>query len=145
MFKSGLKITILKKSWNTLQHYKISLLMFSIMVLALILVSSLKYWQVPIIACPFRLITGYPCPGCGGIRAVQAILNGNILLALQINPLSCLLSIFIVIMLFWSLYDGYKKQNTLIPFLRQKWNKHIMLICIIIILANWIWNIYKHI
>lgn len=93
--------------------------------------------------CPFKAITGLPCPGCGGIRAAQSLLKGDFISSLQINPLSCLFIFFFIIMIFWSIYDGYKKQNTLLVFLTKKWNKYVILICFIIILFNWIWSIYK--
>lgn len=38
--------------------------------------------------CPFRVITGLDCPGCGGTRAATALLNGQPLRALDHNPLT---------------------------------------------------------
>lgn len=38
--------------------------------------------------CGLRLLTGLPCPLCGGTRAAQAILGGNFSLAAQLNPLA---------------------------------------------------------
>lgn len=29
-------------------------------------------------ACPFRLLTGWNCPGCGGLRMTHDVLNGDI-------------------------------------------------------------------
>lgn len=43
------------------------------------------------IPCPFKTVTGFPCPGCGGMRALDALLRGKFGEALSINPLSCLL------------------------------------------------------
>ncbi|MDE5438231.1 DUF2752 domain-containing protein [Elizabethkingia meningoseptica] len=37
--------------------------------------------------CPFKLLTGYDCPGCGSQRAVHALLHGDIQQALRYNPL----------------------------------------------------------
>ena len=28
--------------------------------------------------CPFKTVTGYPCPGCGGLRAINLLSNGEI-------------------------------------------------------------------
>lgn len=36
--------------------------------------------------CTLHLITGYYCPGCGGTRAVAALLHGKFLLALFYHP-----------------------------------------------------------
>ena len=36
--------------------------------------------------CPFRLLTGLYCPGCGSLRALHQLLHGNLLPALDMNP-----------------------------------------------------------
>lgn len=50
--------------------------------------------------CPFLVVTGFPCAGCGLTRAGLYLLQGNIVKAASINP-----SIFIVIL--FLLYCGY--------------------------------------
>ena len=37
--------------------------------------------------CPFRLLTGLDCPGCGATRAIIALAEGNISLAVHQNLL----------------------------------------------------------
>lgn len=37
--------------------------------------------------CPFRLLTGFQCPGCGSTRALHQILHGNFESAFMLNPL----------------------------------------------------------
>ena len=37
--------------------------------------------------CPFRLLTGFTCPGCGTTRALHQILHGHFLTAFTLNPL----------------------------------------------------------
>lgn len=41
--------------------------------------------------CPFRLATGLDCPGCGGTRAMLALFQGDVLLALDHNVVTVLL------------------------------------------------------
>lgn len=38
-------------------------------------------------ACPFRLLTGFTCPGCGTTRALHEILHGHFTAAFMLNPL----------------------------------------------------------
>ncbi len=38
--------------------------------------------------CPFLALTGYNCPGCGTLRALHQLLNGQLLAALDYNPLT---------------------------------------------------------
>lgn len=42
--------------------------------------------------CPFHLITGLPCVGCGGTRALVALTHGELGAALALNPLAVLLA-----------------------------------------------------
>ena len=38
-------------------------------------------------ACPFRVITGYACPGCGSLRALHDLAHGHFIMALTHNAL----------------------------------------------------------
>ena len=37
--------------------------------------------------CPFRILTGLNCPGCGVTRALHQLLHGNFEAAFMLNPL----------------------------------------------------------
>ena len=49
------------------------------------------------IICPIRLLTGVPCPGCGGIRSLGAISVGNFDSAWSMNPLIFLACLAVII------------------------------------------------
>ena len=54
------------------------------------LIDPATAWWMP--KCPFHLLTGYDCPGCGSQRAVHALLHGDVTRALRENALLvCLL------------------------------------------------------
>lgn len=38
--------------------------------------------------CPFLLVTGHPCPGCGGLRAINDMTRGDVGAALSSNALA---------------------------------------------------------
>lgn len=46
--------------------------------------------------CPFRLVTGWQCPGCGSTRACYELLHLHPLAAFKFNPLMVLTLPFIV-------------------------------------------------
>jgi len=45
--------------------------------------------------CPVRYLTGLYCPGCGSLRALHALLHGDLRLAWAMNPLTMMLLPFI--------------------------------------------------
>lgn len=58
-------------------------------------VLGILYWFDPSTSgfypsCPFHLLTGLHCPGCGSLRAIHAMLHGDFAAALRFNPLTTL-------------------------------------------------------
>lgn len=51
------------------------------------------------IVCPFRLVTGLPCPFCGSTRAVGAVLQGDLVGSLALNPIGPLTMVLVVVAL----------------------------------------------
>lgn len=47
--------------------------------------------------CIIKTLSDYDCPGCGGQRAVHQLLDGNIYLAFQLNPLLFILLPYLVL------------------------------------------------
>jgi len=53
--------------------------------------SSLYREGIEVVFCPFRRLTGLPCPGCGMTRAFWALSGGRLREALTFNPFSVVL------------------------------------------------------
>ena|SRR5688500_5979556 len=53
-------------------------------------------------ACPFRMLTGFQCPGCGTLRGLHQLLHGHPLAAFKLNPLMVLTLPFLLVVLFLS-------------------------------------------
>lgn len=60
--------------------------------------------------CPFFVLTGFKCPGCGVSRAFYQILHGNIWEALRYNPI---LAVIIPIGIFYTLSSSHSKKIAL--------------------------------
>ena len=91
--------------------------------------------------CPFRKLTGIPCPGCGGTRASIELLQGHLFVALQINPLSVVLVIILMVMLVLSWYDYVFKTNHLNIIVHKRLPQQFFIPMICLIVIVWIRNI----
>jgi hypothetical protein len=97
--------------------------------------------------CMIKNVTGYACPACGTTRAVQLFLQGNFAASFQMNPFGIIVAILMLIAPLWILFDVITKKDTFYfwykkaeEIIRTKW---IAIPLIILVLINWIWNIYK--
>lgn len=84
--------------------------------------------------CRFKEATGLYCPGCGGTRAVRALLSGHIIKAFIYHP-------FVPYCLFmWIIYEGSHVLEMLhVPKIKgMKFREAYVYIGIGIIFANWI-------
>ncbi len=99
--------------------------------------------------CLIRHFVHIPCPSCGATRSVLSLIHGDLLGGLYWNPLGFLIFAILVAAPFWISYDLLLKKATLFQFyhlfensLRHKW---VAIAAIILVLANWAWNILKDI
>jgi hypothetical protein len=97
--------------------------------------------------CLFKNVTGIACPSCGSTRSVLSIINGNFTDALLINPLGFVVAAIMLTLPVWLLYDMALKKDTLLQaykkFEKTLQIKWIAITLILLIIANWIWNITK--
>ncbi len=104
-----------------------------------------KHHSMPV--CFFKNITGVPCPSCGNTRSVLTLIKGNFTDAVLINPLGLIIAFILLIFPFWLLYDTVYKKDTLyksyLNFEKIVKNKYIATVLIVLLIANWIWNIQK--
>lgn len=101
------------------------------------------------IVCPIKMISGYPCPSCGTTRSVISMFKGDIYSAFSINPFGIFMFGLMLIVPFWLLYDFIFRKSTLWTMYNKVEsilkNKKIALPLILLVIANWIWNIFKEI
>lgn len=98
--------------------------------------------------CFIKNATGYPCPSCGTTRAVSFFLKGEVTESLLLNPFGIIVAIIMTIFPIWILTDIFLKKETFYFWykkteatIRKPWLASIL---ILLVLLNWIWNIYKH-
>lgn len=98
--------------------------------------------------CLFKNVTGIPCPSCGVTRSIMLLLQGDLMEALQMNPIGILAALLLFTIPLWIIADWAMGKTTLLfvysrseEIIRQQKSIYIPLIALVAI--NWIWNITK--
>jgi len=91
--------------------------------------------------CPVRYLTGWYCPGCGSLRAIHQLLQGNLRAGWAMNPLTVVLLPFVAYGLVSSALLELRAQGLPQPFLRAVW---IRALCAAIILFGIVRNLSMH-
>ncbi len=90
--------------------------------------------------CHVRTLTDFPCATCGGTRAALSILRGNVVAAVQLNPLVTLALFAAGLVFALRLIKG---QKLVLQFGRRGW-----IVSSIILLAafaaNWVYVLWRH-
>lgn len=97
--------------------------------------------------CIFKNVTGYPCPSCGTTRAVKLLAQKQWILSVTTNPFGVIVAFFMLIIPVWilidlltqkdSFYRSYKNSEELLK------KKPLVIVLVVLVILNWIWNIKK--
>ena len=98
--------------------------------------------------CPINRVTGIPCPSCGTARSIVHIMEGNLHGAILTNPLGYFAAFLLIALPVWVALDLVRKRESLYRNYRiaEAWlkqHKWVAALLVVLILANWIWNITK--
>lgn len=98
--------------------------------------------------CLIKNITGYPCPSCGIRGGIGCLTRLEISRAVLQNPLSLIVAAGGLVIPVWVIRDLIHKDISLYRFNQRTgaWlrrNPLIIILLILLILINWIWNFYK--
>lgn len=98
--------------------------------------------------CLFKKVTTVPCPSCGTTRSVMQLSHGNFLSAILINPFGIIVGLIMLVAPPWISYDFIKKKETFytaylkIETILRK--RKVAIVLVVLVVANWIWNIKKN-
>lgn len=70
---------------KALKKHKLSIIIAAVIPAAIILYLYNPSTSLIFPPCPFKLLTGYYCPGCGSLRALHQLFHGNLIAALKLN------------------------------------------------------------
>jgi len=93
--------------------------------------------------CPLRDMTGVPCPTCGGTHAAVALANGRFADAFAANPLVAVglvvFGVWLLNGLLMTMSPGLRRDLVFSP--REK--RTARLLAVLLILAAWVWEIFR--
>ena len=84
--------------------------------------------------CPFKAVTGFDCPGCGGTRAAHQLFTGHLGAALDYNVLAVVAMPFILWGLFVSLTAMFGGPRWRSISLSPQWTR----VALVVIVAFWV-------
>ncbi len=98
--------------------------------------------------CPFRHVTGMPCPSCGSTGSVLSLIGGDMGAALYSNPAGFLIAAIMLIIPLWITGDLLSRRSTFHRFYvnaeKRLVARQLAIPAILLVVANWIWNFYKY-
>jgi hypothetical protein len=84
--------------------------------------------------CPFKLVTGLDCPGCGGTRAAHQLLTGHLGAAVDLNVLAVLAMPFLLWGAFVSLTAMLGGPRWRAVSLSPTWTR----VALVVVVAFWV-------
>jgi hypothetical protein len=81
--------------------------------------------------CPFLLLTGLPCPGCGGLRAVNLLTRGDVAGAVSSNLFA--VALVLVAAAAWMVWFVRRARGRAAPYLT--WSARTVTIAALVIVA----------
>lgn len=87
-------------------------------------------------ACPFRMLTGFTCPGCGSTRGLHYLLHGDVVAAFEFNPLLILSLPF----LFYALVRYTNAAMRARPLKRHQLNAKYIWVLFVVIMSFWVFR-----
>ena len=128
--------------------------LYSILILACsfgliyLLINTVTKQNETIRVCFIKSVTGIPCPSCGSTRAIQLIFQNKWIDSLAMNPFGIVVAGLMIVIPTWIFFDVVFKKETFFKWykkmeviIRKPW---LATILILVVLLNWIWNIYKN-
>lgn len=91
--------------------------------------------------CPFRYITGIPCPGCGMGRATNLLFHGNLIDSLAMHPLAIAFLIACGVAVVWIVADIITGRDTFYPKLTRPWPQTFRLLLMAIVTASYAYTL----
>lgn len=91
--------------------------------------------------CPLREWTGWPCPTCGGTRAIAALARGDLVRAVRSNPVVA--AGFVGFELVGLAAYPWLRWRGIVPVVPVETTRKLGVAALLIVVANWVWLVFS--
>lgn len=109
------------------------------LVAVLMLARGIVEWRLPWPPCGWKTLTGWPCPLCGGTRALACWAAGDWSQAFRWNPFVAALPILVAAACVWRSVAGPGAAGATPPLVDRRGPRGWMLALAAIVVLNWIY------
>lgn len=127
-----------KDRTSSLEEY--GLIYGAIGILILLAFRFIPLSYIPVL-CPFKKITGLPCPTCGGTRALIHLAHLDPVGSFSMNPLISSFTILGILFLLYSIISFFLRPLRFMVRFNQRERRVIRLWTIGVIIMNWLYLI----
>lgn len=121
--------------------YRILILISTVLAINFVYRGTSNLTSLPTL-CPFRLLTGVPCPACGISRSVGALSTGDFSTSVSMHPLGILVAFFIFLLLIRPDWIIKLSERFNLFFNQLNFIKKATLISVTLI-SLWLWNLLR--
>ena len=104
---------------------------------AVVALAALTWLPGCVPRCPLKVWAGIPCLTCGGVRALQALLAGDVAGALRLQPLLTLLAFVTVVWIGYGLLAPWLRISRIRIDLTHRERLRLAASVAILVAANW--------
>ncbi len=130
------------KRWHLIAALLAQPLLARVMLLGTAVYGLIAWWGLPLMVCPWKNLTGLPCPGCGMTRSTFALLQCHYRESLNANALTvAVLLLWMIVAVGVSIPARYRTawiQSIGRWEHRSRWGLWFVIILVIYTLTRWI-------
>ncbi len=88
--------------------------------------------------CPFKMLTGWDCPGCGSQRAIHALLHGDVLSAFRLNALMVLAVPYLALGFAWGMVR--EPGEKMLKWRKRLFGERAIYVILLLIIGYTVWR-----
>ena len=96
------------------------------------------------VACPFRVVTGHPCPTCGLMRVTHYLMRADVSRAFAVNPFDTIF-LMVCVPVLAALWVANSTRGIAVRIAMSRLERNgAWMLLVAVVLANWVYVLLTH-